>query len=79
MLAKIKTGLAKVIPTSGLKSATAKEGLLYESQTISGLTKVTQDIDEIRTLRFGQHGPRQSVVKVGDPAVFKSPISIDPQ
>jgi hypothetical protein len=79
MFIKIKAAVSKAIPTVGLKLHSAKEGLLYEGQTMSWLTKVTQDVDEIRTLRFGQHGPRQSVVKVGDPAVFKSPISIDPQ
>lgn len=66
MLIKIKTALAKVIPVTGLKLATAKESLLYQGQTISGLAKVTQDVDGIRTLRFGQHGPRQSVVKIDD-------------
>jgi spermidine synthase len=66
MLAKIKNALAKVIPAAGSKPATAKEGLLYEGQTLSGLTKVTQDIDQIRTLRFGKQGTRQSVVKMGD-------------
>ncbi|QWE00931.1 fused MFS/spermidine synthase [Polynucleobacter sp. JS-Mosq-20-D10] len=66
MLTKIKTVLTKVIPVPGLKRATAKESLLYQGQTMSGLTKVTQDVDGIRTLRFGQHGPRQSVVRIGD-------------
>jgi len=66
MLAKIKTALSKVIPVTGLKLVTPKEGLLFEGQTLSGLTKVTQDIDEIRTLRFGKQGTRQSVVKMGD-------------
>jgi len=66
MLTKIKTVLTKVIPVTGLKRATAKESLLYQGQTMSGLTKVTQDVDGIRTLRFGQYGPRQSVVKIGD-------------
>ena len=66
MLTKIKAALSKVIPATGLKLAISKEGLLYEGQTMSGFTKVTQDVDGIRTLRFGQHGPRQSVVKKGD-------------
>jgi len=66
MLAKIKTALSKVIPVTELKLVTPKEGLLFEGQTISGLTRVTQDVDGIRTLRFGRHGPRQSVVKKGD-------------
>jgi len=66
MLTKIKTAFSKVIPAVALKQSTAKEGLLYEGQTMSGLTEVTQDVDGIRILRFGQHGPRQSVVKKGD-------------
>jgi spermidine synthase len=55
-----------MIPVAALKLSTAKEGLLYQGQTISGLTRVTQDVDGIRTLRFGKYGPRQSVVKKGD-------------
>lgn len=66
MLTKIKTLLSVVISADGLRLIMTKEGLLYEGQTMSGLTKVTQDVDEIRTLRFGRHGPRQSVVKMGD-------------
>jgi len=66
MLTKIKAALSKVIPIAALKLVTAKQGLLYEGQTMSGLTEVTQDVDGIRILRFGQHGTRQSVVKKGD-------------
>jgi spermidine synthase len=66
MLTKIKTALSKVIPIAALKLSTAKEGLLYEGQTMSGSTEVTQDVDGIRTLRFGKQGTRQSVVKMGD-------------
>jgi len=66
MLTKIKAVLSKAIPAVGLKLYTAKEDLLYECQTLSGLTQVTQDVDGIRTLRFGKQGTRQSVVKVGD-------------
>ena len=66
MLAKIKTALAKVLPAPKLRLATAKEGLLYQGQTMSGLTTVTQDLDGLRTLRFGKQGTRQSVVKMGD-------------
>ena len=66
MLAKIKTALAKVLPAPELRLATAKEGLLYQGQTMSGLTTVTQDLDGLRTLRFGKQGTRQSVVKMGD-------------
>ena len=65
MLSNIKIALSAVI-SAGLKSTTAKEGLLYEGQTLCGLARVTQDCDGIRTLRFGKNGPRQSVVKPGD-------------
>ena len=65
MLTKIKTALAQVIPAT-LKTVIVKEGLLYEGQTLSGLTRITQDHDGIRILRFGAHGPRQCVVKKGD-------------
>jgi spermidine synthase len=66
MLTKIKSAVAKVLPAPRLRLATAKESLLYQGQTLSGLTKVTQDHDGIRTLRFGKQGTRQSVVKPGD-------------
>ena len=66
MLTKIKTTVAKVLLAPELKLATAKEDMLYQGQTLSGLTKVTQDRDGIRTLRFGKQGTRQSVVKMGD-------------
>ena len=66
MLTKIKTLLSVVSSTDGARSVMPKEDLIYEGQTQSGLTKVTQDIGGILTLRFGQHGPRQSVVKKGD-------------
>jgi spermidine synthase len=65
MLTKIKTALAQVIPAT-LKTVIGKEGLLYEGQTFSGLTRITQDQEGIRVLRFGKEGPRQSVVKMGD-------------
>jgi spermidine synthase len=66
MLTKIKTAVAKVLPAARLRLATAKEDLLYQGQTLSGLTKVTQGHDGIRILRFGKQGTRQSVVKPGD-------------
>jgi len=66
MLTKIKTLLSVVISADGLRPIMTKEGLLYEGQTMSGLTKVTQDVDQIRTLRFGKQGTRQSVVKMDD-------------
>jgi spermidine synthase len=65
MLTKIKTALAQVIPAT-LKTVIGKEVLLYEGQTFSGLTRITQDQEGIRVLRFGREGPRQSVVKMGD-------------
>jgi len=65
MLTKIKTAPAQVIPAT-LKTVIVKEGLLYEGQTLSGFTRITQERDGIRVLRFGAHGPRQSVVKMGD-------------
>ena len=65
MLTKIKTALAQVIPAT-LKTVIGKKGLLYEGQTLSGLTRITQDQEGIRVLRFGKEGPRQSVVKMGD-------------
>jgi len=66
LLDKIKTAISKVIPAAALKPAMAREGLLYEGQTISGLTRLTQDQNGIRTLYFGKYGTRQSVVKIGD-------------
>ncbi|MBU3558526.1 spermidine synthase [Polynucleobacter sp. Nonnen-W13] len=66
MLTKIKTFFTAVTSADGLRPVVTKEGLLFEGQSMSGLTRVTQDMDGIRALRFGQHGPRQSVVKMGD-------------
>jgi spermidine synthase len=66
MLARIKALFSVVSSADVAKPFLVKENLLYEGQTLSGLTRVTQDVDGIRTLRFGQHGPRQSVVKKGD-------------
>jgi spermidine synthase len=66
MLIKIMIVLSKVISATALKPIAVKESFLYEDQTMSGLTRVTEDLHGIRTLRFGKHGPRQSVVKVGD-------------
>ena len=63
---KIKTAILKVTPVSVFRPGKVKEGLLYEGQTMSGLTRVTEDLHGVRTLRFGKHGPRQSVVKMGD-------------
>jgi spermidine synthase len=66
MLTKITNSFSKLLSISSFKTPAAKEGLLFEAKTMSGLTKVTEDLHGIRTLRFGKHGPRQSVVKMGD-------------
>jgi spermidine synthase len=66
MLTKIKTLLSAISSADSFKPVIAKEGLLYEGQSMCGLARVTQDIDGIRTLSFGRYGPRQSVVKIGD-------------
>jgi len=67
MLLEIKTALSAVVE-AGIKPAmgVANNGLLYEGQTLCGLTRITQDPHGMRILRFGQNGPRQSVVKLGD-------------
>ena len=66
MLTKIKTFFSAMSSVDGLRPVITKEGLLYEGQSMSGLTRVTEDLHGIRTLRFGKHGTRQSVVKMGD-------------
>ena len=66
MLTKIKTLLSAISSADSFKPVIAKDGLLYEGQSMCGLARVTQDIDGIRTLRFGRYGPRQSAVKKGD-------------
>ena len=64
-MSNIKTALFSAI-SAGLKTATAKEGLLYEGQTLCGLARVTQDHDDILMLRFGKNGSPQSIVKPGN-------------
>jgi spermidine synthase len=66
MLTKIKTLLSVVSSADYLRPIMTKEGLLYQCQSMSGLTRGTQDRDGIRTLSFGKQGTRQSVVKMGD-------------
>ena len=41
--------------------------LVHERQAMFGTIVVTEDDGGVRTLRFGRSGPRQSVVKPGDP------------
>lgn len=66
MLSKIKILLSAISSADSVRSVKAKEGMLYEGKTMSGLTRVTQDLGGIRTLCFGKQGTRQSVVKIGD-------------
>jgi hypoxanthine-guanine phosphoribosyltransferase len=66
MFSKFKAALSSVILAKDQDSAMAVEDVLYEGQTLSGLTRITQNANGIRVLRFGQNGPRQSVVKMGD-------------
>ena len=66
MFSKLKAALSSVILAKDRDSAVTAEDVLYEGQTMSGLTRITQNANGIRILRFGQNGPRQSVVKMGD-------------
>jgi len=66
MFSKLKAALSSVILARDRDFAMTAEDVLYEGQTMSGLTRVTQNENGIRILRFGQNGPRQSVVKIGD-------------
>jgi spermidine synthase len=66
MFSKLKAALSSVILAKDRDFAMTAEDVLYEGQTMSGLTRITQNANGIRILRFGQNGPRQSVVKIGD-------------
>ena len=66
MFSKFKAALSSLILAKDQDSAMTAEDVLYEGQTLSGLTRITQNANSIRVLRFGQNGPRQSVVKMGD-------------
>jgi len=66
MFSKFKAALSSLILAKDQDSAMTAEDVLYEGQTLSGLTRITQNANGIRVLRFGQNGPRQSVVKMGD-------------
>ena len=45
----------------------AADTVVHERQAMFGTIVVTEDDGGVRTLRFGRSGPRQSVVKPGDP------------
>lgn len=47
--------------------ASADEKILYEKPSAFGTIVVTEDASGLRVLRFGRSGPRQSLVKPGDP------------
>lgn len=66
MFSKLKAALSSAILAKDRDSAVTAEDVLYEGHTLSGLTRITQNANGIRILRFGQNGPRQSVVKMGD-------------
>jgi spermidine synthase len=66
MFSKFKAALSSVILVKDQDSAMTAEDVLYEGQTMSGFTRITQNVNGIRVLRFGQNGPRQSVVKMDD-------------
>ena len=66
MFSKLKAALSSVILAKDRDSAVTAEDVLYEDHTLSGLTRITQNANGVRILRFGQNGPRQSVVKMGD-------------
>lgn len=48
-------------------TAAAQEKILFQKQSPYSLVIVAEDERGLRTLRFGESGVRQSVVKVGDP------------
>lgn len=55
--------------------ARADERVLYEKPSAFGMIVVTEDDNGLRVLRFGQRGPRQSVVKPGDPDYLALPYA----
>jgi len=50
-----------------LSSVCTANTLVHEREAMFGTIVVTDEGDGVRTLRFGRYGPRQSVVKLGDP------------
>lgn len=55
--------------------ARAYETVLYEKTSAYAHIVVTDDGNGLRTLRFGRHGARQSVVRLGDPDHLGLPYS----
>jgi spermidine synthase len=55
--------------------ARADEKVLYEKPSAFGTIVVTEDENGLRVLRFGQRGPRQSVVRPGDPDYLALPYA----
>src|SRR3990172_5857273 len=55
--------------------AHAGETVLYEKASAYSTIVVTEEEHGLRTLRFGRGGPRQSVVKLGDPDYLALPYA----
>ena len=55
--------------------AQAAERVLYEKPSAFGTIVVTEDDKGLRVLRFGARGPRQSVVRPGDPDYLGLPYA----
>jgi spermidine synthase len=55
--------------------ARADEKVLYEKPSVFGTIVVTEDDNGLRVLRFGRGGPRQSLVKPGDPEYLGLPYA----
>src|SRR5262249_712602 len=55
--------------------ACAAESVIYEKNSAFGPIIVTEDEKGLRTLRFEKGGPRQSVVKPGDPDHLELPYA----
>ena len=55
--------------------ARAEDRVLYEKPSLFGTIVVTEDESGLRALRFSRNGPRQSVVKPGDPDYLELPYA----
>jgi spermidine synthase len=64
---KIKTCLASIGIRTNFSQQTYSEGILHQSLGKFGVICITQEDSDLRVLRFGHSGPRQSVIKVGHP------------
>ena len=67
--------VALVVLLALAASAHAGEKILYEKPSIFGTIVVAEDDDGLRALRFGRGGPRQSLVKPGDPEYLGLPYA----